>query len=69
MKEAHPDVPIVTAALDSHLNEKGISFRGLAMQGTACSAQNSESRPFVDRHLIDCHFLHTYVNNNDKKSR
>ena len=23
MQEAHPDVPIVTAALDSHLNEKG----------------------------------------------
>ena len=33
MKEAHPDVPIVTAALDSHLNDKGYIVPGL---GDAC---------------------------------
>ena len=33
MKEAHPDVPIVTAALDSHLNEKGYNVPGLGDAG------------------------------------
>ena len=33
MKEAHPDVPIVTAALDSHLNDKGYIFPGLGDAG------------------------------------
>ena len=33
MKEAHPDVPIVTAALDSHLNEKGYIVPGLGDAG------------------------------------
>ncbi|MGR3566648.1 uracil phosphoribosyltransferase [Pseudooceanicola nanhaiensis] len=33
MKEAHPDVPIVTAALDSRLNEKGYIVPGLGDAG------------------------------------
>ena len=33
MAAAHPDVPIVTAALDSHLNEKGYIVPGLGDAG------------------------------------
>lgn len=33
MKEAHPDVPIVTAALDDRLNEKGYIMPGLGDAG------------------------------------
>lgn len=33
MREAHPDVPIVTASLDSHLNEKGYIVPGLGDAG------------------------------------
>ena len=33
MKEAHPDVPMVTAAVDSHLNEKGYIVPGLGDAG------------------------------------
>ena len=33
MKEAHPDVPVITAALDSHLNEKGYIVPGLGDAG------------------------------------
>ena len=33
MKEVHPDVPIVTAALDSHLNENGYIVPGLGDAG------------------------------------
>ncbi|NDR59693.1 uracil phosphoribosyltransferase [Aliiruegeria sabulilitoris] len=33
MKQAHPDVPIVTAALDSHLNEHGYIVPGLGDAG------------------------------------
>ncbi len=33
MKEAHPDVPIVTAAIDSNLNEKGYIVPGLGDAG------------------------------------
>lgn len=33
MKEAHPDVPIVTAALDRQLNEKGYIMPGLGDAG------------------------------------
>ena len=33
MKEAHPDVPIVTASLDSHLNENGYIVPGLGDAG------------------------------------
>ena len=33
MKEAHPDVPIVTAALDSHLNDVGYIVPGLGDAG------------------------------------
>ena len=33
MKEAHPDVPIVTAAVDSHLNESGYIVPGLGDAG------------------------------------
>jgi len=33
MNEAHPDVPIITAALDSHLNEKGYIVPGLGDAG------------------------------------
>lgn len=33
MQEAHPDVPIVTAALDGHLNEKGYIVPGLGDAG------------------------------------
>jgi uracil phosphoribosyltransferase len=33
MKEAHPDVPIVTASLDSHLNELGYIVPGLGDAG------------------------------------
>ena len=33
MREAHPDVPIVTAALDSRLNEKGYIVPGLGDAG------------------------------------
>ncbi|MGI1663826.1 uracil phosphoribosyltransferase [Palleronia sp. KMU-117] len=33
MKEAHPDVPIVTAALDQRLNEKGYIVPGLGDAG------------------------------------
>ncbi len=32
-QEAHPDVPIVTAAIDSHLNEKGYIVPGLGDAG------------------------------------
>ncbi|MDH3263357.1 MAG: uracil phosphoribosyltransferase [Paracoccaceae bacterium] len=33
MREAHPDVPIVTAAIDSHLNEQGYIVPGLGDAG------------------------------------
>ena len=33
MQEAHPDVPIITAAIDSHLNEKGYIVPGLGDAG------------------------------------
>ena len=33
MAEAHPDVPIVTASLDSHLNEQGYIVPGLGDAG------------------------------------
>lgn len=33
MKEAHPDIPIVTASLDSQLNEKGYIVPGLGDAG------------------------------------
>ena len=33
MADAHPDVPIITAALDSHLNEKGYIVPGLGDAG------------------------------------
>ena len=33
MKEAHPDVPIVTASLDERLNEKGYILPGLGDAG------------------------------------
>ncbi|MBS0565400.1 MAG: uracil phosphoribosyltransferase [Proteobacteria bacterium] len=33
MREAHPDVPVVTAALDSHLNEHGYIVPGLGDAG------------------------------------
>jgi uracil phosphoribosyltransferase len=33
MKDAHPDVPIVTAAIDSHLNAKGYIVPGLGDAG------------------------------------
>jgi len=33
MKEAHPDVPVVTASLDSHLNELGYIVPGLGDAG------------------------------------
>jgi uracil phosphoribosyltransferase len=33
MKEAHPDVPIVTASVDSHLNENGYIVPGLGDAG------------------------------------
>ncbi len=33
MKQAHPDVPIITAALDDHLNEKGYIVPGLGDAG------------------------------------
>ena len=33
MKEAHPDVPIVTAAIDSHLNAQGYIVPGLGDAG------------------------------------
>ncbi|WP_342070448.1 uracil phosphoribosyltransferase [Yoonia algicola] len=33
MREAHPDVPIVTAAIDSHLNENGYIVPGLGDAG------------------------------------
>ena len=33
LQEAHPDVPIVTAALDSHLNENGYIVPGLGDAG------------------------------------
>lgn len=33
MKEAHPDVPIVTASLDSHLNDPGYIVPGLGDAG------------------------------------
>lgn len=33
MQEAHPDVPVVTAALDSHLNELGYIVPGLGDAG------------------------------------
>jgi len=33
MQEAHPDVPIVTAAVDSHLNENGYIVPGLGDAG------------------------------------
>ena len=33
MKEAHPDVPIVTASVDSHLNDHGYIVPGLGDAG------------------------------------
>ena len=33
MREAHPDVPVVTAALDSHLDERGYIVPGLGDAG------------------------------------
>ena len=33
LRDAHPDVPIVTAAIDSHLNEKGYIVPGLGDAG------------------------------------
>jgi len=33
LREAHPDVPIVTAAIDSHLNEQGYIVPGLGDAG------------------------------------
>ena len=33
MEEAHPDVPIVTAAVDSHLNSNGYIVPGLGDAG------------------------------------
>ncbi len=33
MKEAHPDVPVITAALDSHLNDHGYIVPGLGDAG------------------------------------
>ncbi|MDF0602845.1 uracil phosphoribosyltransferase [Psychromarinibacter sp. C21-152] len=33
MRQAHPDVPIITAALDDHLNEKGYIVPGLGDAG------------------------------------
>jgi uracil phosphoribosyltransferase len=33
MAAAHPDVPIVTAAVDSHLNDKGYIVPGLGDAG------------------------------------
>lgn len=33
MREAHPDVPIVTASIDSHLNEQGYIVPGLGDAG------------------------------------
>jgi uracil phosphoribosyltransferase len=33
MQEAHPDVPIVTAAVDSHLNDHGYIVPGLGDAG------------------------------------
>jgi uracil phosphoribosyltransferase len=33
MKEAHPDVPIITASVDSHLNENGYIVPGLGDAG------------------------------------
>ncbi len=33
MKAEHPDVPIVTASVDSHLNEKGYIVPGLGDAG------------------------------------
>ncbi|MFA8440578.1 uracil phosphoribosyltransferase [Yoonia sp.] len=33
MRQAHPDVPIVTAAIDSHLNEQGYIVPGLGDAG------------------------------------
>ena len=36
MKEAHPDVQIVTASLDSHLNELGYIVPGLGDAGWVC---------------------------------
>ena len=33
MKEAHPDVPIVTASLDRELNDKGYIMPGLGDAG------------------------------------
>lgn len=33
MREAHPDVPVVTAAVDDHLNEKGYIVPGLGDAG------------------------------------
>jgi uracil phosphoribosyltransferase len=33
MKQAHPDVPIITASLDDHLNEKGYIVPGLGDAG------------------------------------
>jgi uracil phosphoribosyltransferase len=33
MREAHPDVPVVTAALDERLNDKGYILPGLGDAG------------------------------------
>ena len=33
MRAAHPDVPIVTAAIDSHLNDRGYIVPGLGDAG------------------------------------
>lgn len=40
LHEAHPDVDIFTAAIDSHLNEVATSSRGWAMPGTRFLGQN-----------------------------
>ena len=42
MEEAHPDVPIVTAAVDSHLNSHGYIVPGLEMPEIECTVQNNE---------------------------
>ena len=49
LQAAHPDVPVVLAALDSHLNDIGYIVPGLGdagdrQFGTACSVRRCESR-------------------------
>ena len=53
MQEAHPDVQIVTAALDSHLNEKGYIVPGLGMQEIGCLVQNKLSDALQNVRLVD----------------